>query len=333
MDSPRLPSSADLALLESRFPGQVLRNVPLARLSRWRIGGRCDALVRPRDLATLCQLRGFLAARGLAHVVIGATSNLLFSDAGLRAIAVQIGPGFDHCHVQGDRVTVGAGLWVPALARRAMQAGLSGLEHACGIPGTVGGLICMNGGSQRHGIGEAVIGVESVDATGGLRWRPAKDCGFGYRQSVFQTNGEIITGAQLCLTRPEGRGQGEIRREMLEILAARRRKFPHQSANCGSVFVSNPAMHARHGPPGAVIEALGFKGHVAGGARVSPQHANFIENTGGARARDVLHLIRLIQTAVAARTGHVMAVEVRHVAPDGTIRPADHAPFPEDAHD
>ncbi|TIX29674.1 MAG: FAD-binding protein, partial [Mesorhizobium sp.] len=209
----------------------------------------------------------FLAAAGIRHVVIGATSNLLFADEGLRAVAVQIGNHFSNVVVSGTEITAGAGTWVPGLARRAMHAGLSGIEHTCGIPGTLGGLVCMNGGSQRRGIDEAIVEVTSVDTRGRLHRRNAAGCGFAYRRSLFQVNDEVVVNARLVLA--SGTARGEIRRRMLAIMGDRRRKFPHRTPNCGSVFVSNPAMYAQYGSPGAVIERLGFKGCRIGGAEVS----------------------------------------------------------------
>lgn len=319
---PGSPLTTALRELERICPGGVAQNVSLARISRWQIGGPADVIVRPRNIEQLARLRAFLTGAALDHVVIGATSNLLFADSGLRAICVQIGLDFAPLSASGTTITAGAGVWVPGLARRAMQAGLEGIEHTCGIPGTLGGLVCMNGGSQRRGIGEAVVSVVSVDAAGGIHTRDKAACGFAYRRSVFQDNGEIVASAVLDLAPGDGR---QIRQRMLKIMGDRRGKFPQKIPNCGSVFVSNPAMYAEYGPPGAVIEKLGFKGRVAGGAQVSPQHANFIVNTGSATAAEVVSLIVAIKSAVQQQTGYAMEVEARYVHPDGTMVPADAA--------
>lgn len=303
--------------LETEFPGAVARDVDLAQLSHWRIGGRADVMVSPRSAAELARLMDWLSSRSLPHVVIGATTNLLFADEGLRAICIRIGPALAEIRVAGDRIHCEPGAWAPRIARAAMQAGLAGIEHISGIPGTIGGLVTMNGGSQRRGIGEAVVEVQIVDPQGRLTLRTAADCGFRYRHSVFQETGEIVAGVELRLT--PGGDPAAIRREMLEIMGSRRRKFPQKQPNCGSVFVSNPAFYAEYGPPGAVIERMGFKGMTVGGAQVSPLHANFIVNRGGARAADVLALIHRIRNEVAAGTGYRMEVEARYVFPDGRI--------------
>lgn len=322
VDEPRpVCSAAAIRDLEQLCPGAIALNVPLARISRWRIGGIADVIVRPRSIDELARLRAWLHERELAHVVFGATSNLLFADEGLRAIGVQIGGTFAPLSIVGSEMTAGSGVWVPGLARRAMQAGLTGIEHICGIPGTLGGLICMNGGSQRKGIGEVVVSVTSVNAQGAVRHRSREECAFAYRRSIFQSNDEVIAEAMLRLEPATDRGA--MRREMLEILSSRRRKFPQKQPNCGSVFVSNPAMYKEYGPPGAIIEQCGLKGMKIGDAQISVQHANFFINRGHATARDMIQLIAYVSSVVLQKSGFQMDCEVRCVDQDGRIIPAD----------
>lgn len=309
-----------ISTLKRVFPGAVEEGVRLSDLSRWRIGGRADCLVSPRSTEELASLRSWIFERGLPSVVFGETSNLLFSDEGLRAIAIRIGQPLSGVTIEGNSIHALAGTWVPRLARVAMQAGLTGLEHTCGIPGTLGGLVCMNGGSQRKGIGDHVTRVRSIDSMGRVVDRSRMECDFSYRSSIFQRANEVIADVQLSLSRTDDKLSR--RREILTILRDRRRKFPRKMPNCGSVFVSNPAMYADYGPPGKVIESIGLKGYRIGNAIVSPLHANFIVNdirNGGASASDVLQLIRLIKERVAKETGYMMAVEVRHVLPSGEI--------------
>ncbi|KFI26929.1 UDP-N-acetylmuramate dehydrogenase [Haematobacter missouriensis] len=322
----RLPPPGTAEALSRLMPGAVEERVDLARHSHWRIGGTADIVVRPRSVDELSRLYGWLAAQDLAHVVIGGSTNLLFSDEGLRAICVEIGSGLAGLRVEGNLIFCEPGAWAPHIARGAMQAGLTGIEHICGIPGTIGGLVYMNGGSQRHGIGEAVVRVVTIDPQGRIGSRTAEECGFRYRHSIFQETGEIVAGVELNLT--PGSDPGTIRREMLKIMGDRRRKFPHRQPSCGSVFVSNPAFYAEYGPPGAVIERMGFKGLREGGAQVSPRHANFIVNTGGATARDVLALIQRIRQRVAEETGYVMEVEARFVSSSGRVISAGEAGVP-----
>jgi UDP-N-acetylmuramate dehydrogenase len=309
-------SAADVRELERLCPAGIEQDVSLAEISQWRIGGKADLIIRPSTSTELSELRAWFHARSLPHIVIGATSNLLFSDKGLRVPCIQIGQRMARMNVTGQTVQAEAGVWVPGLARRLMQAGLTGGEHICGIPGTLGGLICMNGGSQRKGIGNSVVSVESVDAAGNVAQRLVEQCDFAYRYSVFQENGEIITSATLSF--PEGIPT-LIRHAMLKILAERNRKFPRKLPNCGSVFKSNPAMYADVGPPGAIIERLGLKGMCCGDAQVSTQHANFIVNLGNATSEEVMNIILKVVTDVESATGHQLEVEVKCVEPDGNV--------------
>lgn len=315
----RLSDSA-IAELGALCLGGVARNVDLSALSWWRIGGRADIVLRPASTEQLAAVQSWFHQRGIRPVVIGLTTNLLFDDAGLRAPCIQIGRCMANTNIDGTMMEAQAGAWVPGLARRLMKSGLGGAEHICGIPGTLGGLICMNGGSQRKGIGSNVVTVQSVDASGAVHTAAAAECNFAYRQSMFQTNGHVITSARLQFTT---RPRDEIRAEMRAILAERRRKFPRKQPNCGSVFKSNPAMYAEIGPPGVAIERLGFKGQRLGGALVSQLHANFIVNTGAATAKDVLTLISRISDTVKSETGYRMQTEVCFVRADGVIHSAD----------
>jgi len=313
-------TEAQISELVELCPGGLYRDVDLSQLSKWRIGGNADLILRPASSEEVVALMKWFHWHGLQPLIIGLTSNLLFDDKGLRAPCIQIGPRMSRIFIEGHNVRAQAGVWVPGLARCLMQAGLGGASHICGIPGTLGGLICMNGGSQRKGIGSSVVLVESVDRQGEICRRSAEACNFGYRQSVFQVNGELITFAEMAFTPCPIH---EIRSEMRAILADRRMKFPRKEPNCGSVFKSNPDMYDQLGPPGVIIERLGLKGLQIGEARVSPQHANFIVNTGNATARDTLELINTISSVVEDATGFRMKAEIYFVNTDGVFIPAD----------
>lgn len=305
--------------LAAAFPNIVQQNVPLNEVSRWRIGGTADIVVSPRNIQELAQLRKWIFERNLPNIVFGATSNLLFDDHGLQAIAIHIGSNFATLDMQDQYITAGPGVWVPGLARTAMLAGLTGIEHTCGIPGTLGGLVCMNGGSQRKGIGTHVQLIRSVDEQGNIKEYTPVECQFSYRHSIFQNNNEVIAGIVLKLE-PSTTSVAEQRLEMLKILRDRRHKFPLKLPNCGSVFVSNPAMYENYGPPGKVIEQVGLKGTRIGDAEICELHANFIVNNGNAKANDVLALINLARETVYKKTGYLMAVEAKFVATDGLIK-------------
>lgn len=312
-------SEKDMEILRGICAGDVLQSVDLSVISHWRIGGRAELLLRPSSTAEVAALRRWFYKRGMPHIVIGKTPNVLFADEGLRVPCIQIGTGMSRLCIEHGEVYAEAGVWVPRLSRTLMLNGLTGGEHMCGIPGTLGGLICMNGGSNGRSVGSSVISVESVDSPGSIVDREAKECGFSYRRSVYQANDEIVTSVRMRFL------QGvcaAIRVEMLADLANRRRKFPLKEPSCGSVFKSNPDIYADFGPPGAVIERLGFKGMRVGGAMVSSRHANFIVNTGRAKAADVLEIMKSIRDAVYAQTGYLLEAEACYVTPGGKIVPA-----------
>lgn len=299
--------------------GEVHADEPLARHNSWRIGGPADLLIEPASAEQVVSVLRFVRAKQLPLVVIGQGTNLLFDDAGVRGLVMKIGEQMAEISIQGQKIIAGAGAWVPQLARLSMRAGLTGLEHTIGIPGTVGGLVMMNGGSQRKGIGENVVRVTVVDAQAEIVQLSRADCQFSYRHSALQGTGSVVVEAEFECPRGE---LEEIRREMIDDLRTRRRKFPRKQPNCGSVFLSTAEMHASVGPPGKIIEEAGLKGLRVGRAEVSRQHANFIVNLGGASSADVLGLIRQIRETVRQKIGFDLCCEVRYVSPEGELMPA-----------
>ncbi len=300
--------------------GICLWDEPLDRHCTWRIGGPADLLVEPDHVDKVARIVRYANHHKIPLVVIGQGSNLLFDDAGVRGIVMKIGRELSTVTIDGHRILAEGGAWVPGVARCAMQHGLAGLEHIIGIPGTLGGLILMNGGSQRRAIGDNVQKVWIVSRDGKECCLPHAACHFSYRQSALQDTGAVVTRVEL--TCPTG-DRREIRRAMLADLRERRRKFPRKQPNCGSVFLSTAEMHASVGPPGKIIEDAGLKGSRVGDAEVSRQHANFIVNLGQATSRDVLALINQVRCTVHKQIGFTLYCEARYVSPDGVILPAD----------
>ena len=307
--------------LERLAPGSIRRNAPLSDLGRWRIGGPADIVVDPPTAEAAAAAADLLAGSGARWTVIGEGSNLLFDSAGYRGVILRIGPSL--AWFEGDArsgiVRAGAGLWVPYFALKTLRLGLAGCVHAIGIPGMLGGLVVMNGGSQRKGIGEQLLDVTVARPGAGLATLDREACAFRYRCSALQNTDAIVLEARFRYAPAD---PGALRREAIAIMRDRRRKFPKQLPNCGSVFLSNPALYETLGPPGRAIEAAGLKGLACGGAMFSPHHANFIVNQGDATSDDVLRLIHAARRAVFERTGLAMDCEVRHLPPEGALRPA-----------
>ena len=299
--------------------GGVAFAEPLSCHNSWKIGGLADLFVEPDNSSQIAEVLRFTHKNEIPLVVIGQGTNLLFDDAGVRGVVLKIGERMADLQISGNSIVAAGGVWVPQLARQSMRAGLAGLEHCIGIPGTVGGLVMMNGGSQRKGIGENVVKVTIVERTGQLQQLTQVECDFSYRGSALQGTGCVVVSVKLNC--PTGDIK-KIRREMAADLRTRREKFPRKQPNCGSVFLSTTEMHTTVGPPGKIIEDAGLKGLRVGQAEISQQHANFIVNLGGASSTDVLVLIARIRQIVQDEIGFDLCCEVRYVSPHGEIFPA-----------
>lgn len=295
---------------------------PLRNHGWWRIGGPADLLVVPRTILQVQTLMRELHRLSLPFVVIGDGSNVLFDDAGVRGVVVKIGRDLAHWEIQDQTITAEAGAFVPGLIRRIGRAGIGGLEHAIGIPGTLGGLVLMNGGSMRQNVGSRVDRVWAVGRDGGLVEFDQAGCRFGYRRSALQTMGVVVVRVRLTGTSGDRRA---ICGEMLRILRTRRQKFPLKLPNCGSVFLSDPALYETMGPPGKIIEECGLKGFRIGDAMIPHLHANFIVNLGSAGSGEVLAIIRQVRQTVFERTGFLLMCEVRCLTPDCRLIPAHEA--------
>jgi UDP-N-acetylmuramate dehydrogenase len=297
--------------------GTVRYNEPLANHCTWRIGGSADILIEPSSKESLAELISILNKSQSNLLVIGAGSKLLFDDKGVRGVVIKIGYTISRVEIEGNKAICQSGIWLPFLARKLCNSGLSGLEHAVGIPGSLGGLVAMNGGSQHQFIGKNVEYVEAIASDGSIRRVSNTQCRFGYRSSAFQDGRLIIAEVCIVLNPSDHRS---IRREMLDILKERRRKFPLKQPSCGSVFLSNSDNYDKIGAPGSILDKMGLKGFRVGGAQVSDLHANFIINTGNATSQDVLDLVDAIREKVCERFALDLQCEFRYVSEDGQIR-------------
>ncbi|CAM3414648.1 UDP-N-acetylmuramate dehydrogenase [Hydrogenibacillus schlegelii] len=291
--------------LEALDIGTVWRGVRFSALTTWEIGGPIEAFVEPKSPEALVRLLHFIRAEGVPWFVIGRGSNLLALDGGFRGVVLRLGPAFRELSASGDRLIVGGGYPLVRLAVEAAGLGLSGLEFAGGIPGSVGGAVFMNAGAHGSEMRAVLEGVDVVWPDGRSERLGAEALELSYRSSVFHRRPGIVTRAYLRLV-PGDRVR--IREEMLRLKAYRLRTQPLQERTSGSVFRNPPGDYAAR-----LIEAAGMKGAREGGAVVSTLHANFIVNAGGATARDVLRLIERIRTAVRDRFGPTLETEVRVV--------------------
>lgn len=297
--------------------GDFYLKEPLSNHSSWRIGGPADLLVEPYTIEQIINIVEYSHSMQIPLVVIGNGTNLLFCDEGVRGIVMKLGDNFSRHEVEGTRVCVEAGTWVPKLVNILSKQGLSGMEHAIGIPGTLGGLVFMNGGSGGNCIGDIVKRIWVVDNNGNLKSLSKKECDFSYRKSSLQDSGYIIYKIEIeC----KYRNKEIIKSETTEILNKRREKFPVDLPNCGSVFLSNPAFNKIFAPPGKLIEDAGLKAFQIGDAQISEKHANFIINLGKAEAEDVISLVQYIRNFIHEKYDCLLESEVKYVGEMGVIK-------------
>ena len=289
------------AALRERVQGTVREGESLGRYSTYRIGGPATVLL-PRTGEDVGRALKLAHEAGIACFALGLGSNILLPDEGLDALVIRMGKGLDRVHREDDMWTVGAGLPAPLAARRTAEAGFAGLHIFVGVPGTVGGGVYMNAGCHGGDWSEVVQRVTVVDHTGRDSVLPRKEIPFSYRRSGLE--GRIVLETTVALRPEEPHRLEEAVAEMFEW---RQQGTPFNQPCCGSVFKNpaGPSWKREDGPrtAGQLIEAAGLKGFSAGGAQVSPMHANYFVNTGGAKAADVRRLIEQVQRVVAERFG------------------------------
>lgn len=284
--------------------GDVRPDEPLRRHTTWRIGGAAEVFVSPVDIADLEALIEFGRRSGFPLHVLGFGSNVLVPDEGVRGIVVCLRRAADWVRFDVAEVSVGAGFSLPKLVWLCARKGLAGLEGLAGVPGSIGGALCMNAGTPQASIGDVTLEVLAVAREGGGRERlPAAAMGFGYRTSRLQRGDLIALSARLRL-RPGDRAQ--LEQAVRDANRRRRETQPLEYPSAGSVFKNPPGDHA-----GRLIEAAGCKGLTYGRAQVSERHANFIINMGGATAMEVLRLMAVVHRRVGDAFGVRLEPEVR----------------------
>jgi UDP-N-acetylmuramate dehydrogenase len=277
----------------------IEEGIELAGLTTLGTGGPARAFARPETEADVEEALRWASERGLAVATIGLGSNLLAADDGVDALVLKLAGSLAAVVVDGPVVRGGGGAANAVALHRARAAGLGGFEFACAIPGTIGGGVWMNGGAYGGEFSRVLERVRVVSADGG-GWFTPGELGLSYRHSDLR-HGQVVVAAELRL---EPRDPAAIKATVRELNAQRKAAQPTNRRTFGSVF-KNPEHELS---AGRMLEACGLKGHRIGGAQISPKHANFIENAGGARTADALALM-----AEARRRAHEQyGVELRH---------------------
>ena len=305
-------TNVETSLREELGIDRVRADVPLAPFTTFRVGGNADWLVETRGAAELVAALQAARRAGIPTTILGGGSNVLVSDAGIRGLVIRPRGG-EIVQIGSDRLRADSAVTVNGLVRWTINHGCSGLEAWAGTPGTIGGAIYGNAHFAGRSIGDLVESVRLVSRAGAVTDVPASEMEFAYDRSRLQVTGEIVVWAAFRV----GRGDPHaLRTTAKESLAYRKRTQPLESHSAGCIF-QNPDQARGDRVPGgipwsagALVDRAGLKGAAAGGARVSPTHANFIVNDGTATARDIRTLIERCRAAVRERFGVALRDEI-----------------------
>jgi len=304
--------------LKSLFGSCVGFDEPMSRHTYFRVGGPAEAFIVPESIEQLAKIISWSRDNGIPHIVIGNGSNLLVKDNGIPGIVILLTKCLNKIVFSGKEtepflVTAMAGVSTQALCRFAIREGLSGMNFAIGIPGTVGGAIMMNAGTSYGSVSDILDSVNVMISSGAMLKIPKEEMAFSYRKLSWNINltdeyeGEpiIIDGCfRLCRSDP-----ALLKKEAGRILKKRRENQPAEMPSAGSFFKNPPADKTA----GQFIDMAGLKGIRVGGAEISAKHANFIVNTGGASASDILELMQLTQKKVFDKFNINLEPEVKIV--------------------
>lgn len=290
--------------LRGKFGTRVRASMPLAELTSFRIGGPADLFVAVEDETELMHAKAAAYRASIPCFCLGAGTNLLVSDRGMRGLVVRLGDGFGKIKIDDAKVVAGAAAAFGTLVQEVVDRGLAGLEFGEGIPGTVGGGLVMNAGAFGGEIAKVVTLVHGVTESGEALALSKDDVKFAYRRTELPAH-FIITRVDFELARGD---RAQLTARVAELHAKRASRQPRGVPNAGSIFKNPPGNFA-----GKLLEGAGLKGTRLGGAAFSDQHANFIVNLGGAQAAEVRALIEMARNKVKEQSGVWLEPEVRLV--------------------
>ena len=283
---------------------ELKKDVPMSRLTSFRIGGPAACVACPKTEEELSALLKLCAANGVKPVILGAGTNVLAPDAGMEALVIVLKDALEGMEQISDTgIRVMAGVTMSRAAVFAAGLNLGGLEFAHGIPGTIGGGVYMNAGAYGGEIKDVCTRVRIMDMTGEARWITNEEAAFSYRHSAIEDNPWIVVAAEFEL---KPTPEEEVWAKMKELIGKRRASQPLDMPSAGSAFKRPVGGYAA-----ALIDQTGLKGFRVGGAAVSEKHAGFVVNLGGATAEDVQELLKAVSDKVFDRTGIRLEPEVR----------------------
>ena len=283
---------------------------PMSAHTTFRAGGKASCFAEPTE-KELAELMSFVTAEGLPYFILGNGSNVLFSDAGYDGLVISIGKNMAQIRTDGGAITAGAGALLSSVAAEALRQGLTGLEFASGIPGSVGGGVFMNAGAYGGELKDVISRVTALTPAGEKKTYRTEELDFSYRHSIFtaEAAGEIVLSADFSLKEGD---PDRIRETMQDLNARRREKQPLEFPSAGSTF-KRPEGHFA----GKLIQEAGLMGYAVGDAMVSTKHAGFVVNTGKASASDIYAVICHVQETVLEMSGVRLEPEVRLIGDFG----------------
>ncbi len=282
---------------------RVLVNEPMSKHTSFKIGGPADIMVLPDSCKQIEEIVKYFTSSKIPYMVMGNGTNLLVSDKGIRGVVIKIYDNMNNYSVEGEFIEFDAGMLISTASKIALNNSLSGLEFAEGIPGTIGGAVTMNAGAYIGEMSMVVEQTEYIDASGCIISVKGKEHDFSYRNSIIQKTKGIVLKTRLKLNR----GDSEKIKELMDDFNFKRRdKQPLEWPSAGSVF-KRPQGHF----VGKLIDDCGLRGYSIGGAKISDKHSGFIINSGNATCKDVLELIKFIQSTVKDRFNVELEPELR----------------------
>ena len=291
-------------LLRERCPALELRtDEPMSKHTTFRIGGPAALMALPRTVGEAKAAVKAARALEVEPFFLGNGSNLLVDDGGYPGFVVKLAGDFDQIREVNRGLEAGSAVLLSRLSNALLGRGLTGLEFAGGIPGSVGGAVTMNAGAYGGEMAQVLESVTFLDEAGEVCTLPVSECGFGYRKSIFSQRKCLVLRARFRLEQGDGYA---IKARMDELTAKRREKQPLEYPSAGSMFKRPPGHFAA-----ALIDQCGLKGLTVGGAQVSEKHAGFVVNRGGATCADVLELVRQVKEEVLRQTGVELEMEVK----------------------
>ena len=284
---------------------QILEEEPMKKHTTFRIGGPAEHLILPQTTEEIADVIKLCRQEEIPWYIVGNGSNLLVADEGVRGVVIQLLRNFNQIQVEGCQIRMQAGAQNAAVAKRALDASLTGFEFAAGIPGTIGGAVVMNAGAYGGEMKDILKEVTVLDPNGMIRTIPAEELELGYRTSIIARKGSVVLEAVIVLKTGDPK---EIKAAMDELKEKRVTKQPLEYPSAGSTFKRPEGYFA-----GKLIMDAGLRGFSVGGAQISEKHCGFVINKGNATAKDVTELMDETKKIVMEKFGVALEPEVKRL--------------------